>query len=316
MSTYDSSVKALQHLNGAILNGRPIKVAIARTEPTHSSQTGISQHQQPKKQSQPFLDNPPYPISGGQNTLERGTRTSLSNSQRAVDGRGPILNRNRNRNRGRGRGRSNFAAQRFGAYPPTHAFMQPGFPFVMNPRAQAFPRFSYSYPPYYPYYPPPFFPRGRGRGRGRSRAFRDRQPTQPSKQNTTEQSVPKSEKATQITGTSPTRVRRPIDPHASVSQTVVIVTQLPYSLTNAQFAKLFEGYNVSSCSVQPPSLFGAKNGGWGLVELTSHEEQQRLLNDKPQLELSGRHCTLKAAVLHTPAETAAQAKEENAPGTK
>lgn len=154
---------------------------------------------------------------------------------------------------------------------------------------------------------------GRGRGRmmrggGRMRTVNPRNVYKPgNKENNdgkTEGAINAKGTGANRTTTSSSNMRRrgrgrrslPVDRSGPLSDTIVHVSNIDRRMNQTQFGKLFDGYKVKTAILMPTNRIGQNNLGFGLVELETHEEQERLLKEKPEIEAFGRTLYLHAAL--------------------
>ncbi|PVV04118.1 hypothetical protein BB560_001387 [Smittium megazygosporum] len=91
-----------------------------------------------------------------------------------------------------------------------------------------------------------------------------------------------------------TRTTRPSD--LPLSETVIFVSNLPFSLKDEELAELFKDFEVSEARVAVSTSYrSTRSRGFGFVTCASHEEQTRILEhfEKNPVVLKDRQLTLK-----------------------
>jgi len=95
-------------------------------------------------------------------------------------------------------------------------------------------------------------------------------------------------------------------PAGEPSKTTVYVSNLPYAVDDERLKQIFVDYNVASAHVV--KRFTGRSRGFGFVDLSEHEDQQRLLADASKFEIDGRTLSIKVA---TSEQRPPAGKEEN-----
>ncbi|KAJ3063321.1 hypothetical protein HDU99_004880 [Rhizoclosmatium hyalinum] len=108
---------------------------------------------------------------------------------------------------------------------------------------------------------------------------------------------PQSTTATQPKPRTP-RAPRTQKPRLSgpLSKTSLFVANLPFKVDSAALTKIFSEYSVASAKVV--TLRNGRSKGFGFIELTSEEEQQRVLKDleESHLNVDGRNLAVRVAL--------------------
>lgn len=98
-------------------------------------------------------------------------------------------------------------------------------------------------------------------------------------------------------------VRRPFDPTAPLSTTRIHVSNLPYQLTKEQLAEVFKDYKVKDVVLYHQNFNTTLNVGFGYVEFQDEQEQKKVINDHPTIEIMTRQCKVHAALVNPQPKT-------------
>lgn len=82
------------------------------------------------------------------------------------------------------------------------------------------------------------------------------------------------------------------------SKTTLFVANLPFSMTDDQFANLFQTYRVTKAHVV--TVRGGRSRGYGFVEFEDESEQQRALREMENATVDNRPLSVKVALDNQP----------------
>lgn len=82
-------------------------------------------------------------------------------------------------------------------------------------------------------------------------------------------------------------------PTGELSETMLFVSNLPYKVKDDDLKAIFQEFKVTSARVV--CLRNGMSKGFGFVEVDSHEEQARVLNEFSSIVVDGRELIVKQA---------------------